>query len=64
MVESGLMVAMNATFFTALFVILLREIGSDQRWKVVCGILYKMLFGASATLFVLFVLACLGVDIH
>lgn len=64
MTGSGLLLAMNATFFGALFVIVLREIGDNETWKLVCGILYKMLFGASATLFVLFVLACMGVDIY
>lgn len=62
--ESGLLLAMNLTFFGALFVIVLREIGDSETWKFVLGIIYKMLFGASVTLFVLFVIACMGVDIY
>lgn len=61
---SGLLLAMNLTFFGALFVIMLKEIGGNEAWKFACGIIYKMLFGACVTLFVLFALACMGVDIY
>ena len=61
---SGLVVAMNALFFVAILTIVWREAVSSEKWKFILGIAYKMMFGGCVALFVVFTLACAGVEIY
>lgn len=61
---SGLVVAMNVLFFVAILTIVWREAVSSERWKFILGVAYKMMFGGCVALFVVFIVACAGVDIY
>lgn len=61
---SWLVAAINVLFFVAILTIVWREAVSSERWKFVLGVAYKMMFGGCVALFVVFVLACAGVEIY